>query len=197
MTFLTRTAALVVAPLCLAACSEPTRPAGAPARTQSAARSADRVDAATTGLAVRFVSMMDACDPATFNAVLGPGSCTRQGGVTFDKFIAQLQRNQMAGAWHFASPTVQARLGQTIIATNRGGEEHTFTRVAAFGGGIVPDLNQLSGNPTVAPECTQLDPDDFVEPGGTYSEEVDDGGTLLFQCCIHPWMRTEVHVTSH
>ena len=192
MAFLTRTAALVV-PLCLAACSEPTRPADAPARTQSA----DRVDAAATGLAVRFVSMMDACDPATFNAVLGPGSCTRQGGVTFDKFIAQLQRNQMAGAWHFASPTVQARLGQMIIATNRGGEEHTFTRVAAFGGGIVPVLNQLSGNPTVAPECTQLDPDDFVEPGGTYSEEVDAGGTLLFQCCIHPWMRTEVHVTTH
>jgi plastocyanin len=195
MAFLTRTAALVVASLCLAACSEPTRPAGANAPSQNAALSADR--AAATGLTARFVSMMDACDPATFNAVLGPGSCTRQGGVKFDKFIAQLQRHQMAGAWHFAPSTVQARLGQTIIATNRGGEEHTFTRVAAFGGGIVPSLNQLSGNPTVAPECTQLDEDDFVEPGGTYSEDVDAGGMLLFQCCIHPWMRAEVHVMSH
>lgn len=69
------------------------------------------------------------------------------------------------------------------------------TRVAAFGGGIVPLLNELSGNLTVAPECTQLDPDDFVEPGGTYTAPIDASGTLLFQCCIHPWMRTVVHAT--
>lgn len=197
MTHPTRSLALVVTTLCVAACNEPTRPGAAPTTSRSTAASLDRAAPAATGLALRFVSMMDACDPATFDAVLGPGSCTRQGGVTFDKFIAQLQRNQEAGAWHFASSTVQARLGQTIIATNRGGEEHTFTRVAAFGGGIVPILNQLSGNTSVAPECTQLDEDDFVEPGGTYAEEVDEGGTLLFQCCIHPWMRAEVHVMSH
>ncbi|HET7552740.1 MAG TPA: hypothetical protein VFK04_15715 [Gemmatimonadaceae bacterium] len=197
MTHSTRSLALVVTTLCVAACNEPTRAGDASMVARSTAASLDRATTAATGLTARFVSMMDACDPATFNAVLGPGSCTRQGGVKFDKFIAQLQRHQMAGAWHFAPPTVQARLGQTIIATNRGGEVHTFTRVAEFGGGEVPELNALSGNTTVAPECTQLEPDDFVAPGGTYSEQVDAGGTLLFQCCIHPWMRTVVHVKSH
>ena len=53
---------------------------------------------------------------------------------------------------------------------------HTFTQVAAFGGGIVPQLNNLSHNPVVAPECTTLEEDDFVAPGGTYEEEIDTNG---------------------
>jgi len=40
---------------------------------------------------------------------------------------------------------------QMLLAVNRGGEVHTFTHVAAFGGGIVLPLNELSHNPTVAP----------------------------------------------
>jgi hypothetical protein len=144
---------------------------------------------------VRQVSMMDACDPGTFNAALGDGSCAgRHGGVKFDDFIAQLTRNQSAGAWHFAPPNMAAKEGTQLLAINRGGEVHTFTRVAAFGGGIIDLLNQLSGNPNVAPECTALDDDDFVPPGGTYEEEVGSAETQLFMCCIHPWMRTVVHV---
>ena len=73
---------------------------------------------------------------------------------------------------------------------------HTFTEVAHFGGGIVPLLNQLSGNTVPAAECLNLEPDDFVAPGATYAEEepLDEEGTEHYQCCIHPWMRTEVHV---
>jgi hypothetical protein len=69
---------------------------------------------------------------------------------------------------------------------------HTFTEVEAFGGGFVPELNALSGNPVPAPECLALDPDDFVPPGGTYSDEVEEPGTERYQCCIHPWMRATV-----
>jgi hypothetical protein len=85
------------------------------------------------------------------------------------------------------------RVGQDFVATNKGGEVHTFTEVAEFGGGLVPLLNQLSHVPEVAPECTlaALDPDDFVPPGGTYRERVSHSGNLKFQCCIHPWMRLE------
>jgi hypothetical protein len=38
----------------------------------------------------RVVSMMDACDPTTFNAELGEGTCTRNGGVTLAGFLSQL-----------------------------------------------------------------------------------------------------------
>jgi plastocyanin len=152
--------------------------------------------AAIVGGLERPITIQDACDPTTFNAVIGPGTCLRPGGTTFDQFIAQLERNQRAGAWDFMPGTTTAKLGQTFVAINRGGEVHTFTEVQAFGGGIVPVLNQLSGNPNVAPECKTLEPDDFVAPGGTYRETLHASGTVKFMCCIHPWMRLEARVTD-
>ena len=62
------------------------------------------------------------------------------------------------------------RMGDTFVAVNNGGETHTFTEVKAFGGGIVPLLNVLSGNPVPAPECLALDAEDFVPPGAMYRE---------------------------
>ena len=137
-----------------------------------------------------MVNMHDSCEPDSFNAAAGPGTCIRNGGVTFDLFIAELTKHQMAGAWHFApGVTPNATVGETFLASNTGGEVHTFTEVANFGGGLVPPLNALSGNPTVAPECLALEDDDFVAPGQTYHETVDHTGTVKYQCCIHPWMR--------
>ena len=142
----------------------------------------------------RLVTMKDACDPTTFNALFGPGTCVRSGGVRFADFIAELTREGKAGAWHFAPSTTTAQLGQTLVAVNRGGEVHTFTHVAAFGGGIIPVLNDLAHVPVVAPECTTLELDDFVAPGTTYEEDIAHTGVQRFQCCIHPWMRLEVRV---
>lgn len=138
-----------------------------------------------------LVHMQDACDPKTFNAALGPGTCTRAGGVQFEQFIAQLTRLGFVGPWHFSPPTAQVHVGQSFVAVNKGGEVHTFTEVAQFGGGIVPSLNRLAHLSTVAPECKSLESDDFVRPGGMYREEIDDSRMLKFQCCIHPWMRLE------
>jgi plastocyanin len=115
--------------------------------------------------------------------------------VAFPEFIAQLTAHQFAGAWHNAPSQTDAWVGDSIQAVNNGGEVHTFTRVAAYGGGIVPPLNDLSGNPDVAPECNVAT--DFVPPGGTDTDELDKAGELKFQCCIHPWMRTTVTVKSH
>jgi plastocyanin len=167
-----------------------------PSAVSSSAPSPATVAASAQGRQDVVVNMQDACDPDTFNAAIGPGTCLRAGGMQFDRFIAQLGKLGFVGPWHFAPNNANVQVGQTFVATNRGGEVHTFTEVEEFGGGIVPLLNQLSGVPKVAPECTALEGDDFVPPGGTYRESVEETGTVKFQCCIHPWMRLEAKSVS-
>ena len=188
MRALTYPAALVTIPLIIAACVDAPTASDASRTVSGGAAPAAAVRSEIS------LNLMDACDAATFNAAVGPGTCQREGGMTFGQFIEQLTKHRQVGAWHFAPPTLEAQIGQTIVATNRGGEMHTFTHVAEFGGGIVPPLNDLSGNPVVAPECTTLEADDFVPPGGTYREDVHGSGAQKFQCCIHPWMRATATV---
>ena len=152
---------------------------------------------AAAGHNQRTITMQDACDPETFNAQLGAGTCVRNGGVRFDDFIAQLTRHHSIGAWHFTPGQAQMNVGDELVARNIGGETHTFTEVEEFGGGIVPLLNQLSGNTTVAPECNQLQPGDFIAAGGMSRETEEDSGVEKYQCCIHPWMRTVVTIGKH
>jgi hypothetical protein len=140
----------------------------------------------------RLITMTDACDPETFNEAVGAGTCIRNGGVQFAKFLQLLGQHQKVGAWHFAPTSVNAKVGQELLAVNRGGEEHTFTEVEEFGGGIVPDLNVLAGVPDPAPECLAVTPADLVPPGSSTTDDVEEEGTELYQCCIHPWMRTVV-----
>ena len=85
------------------------------------------------------------------------------------------------------------RVGQLLVANNRGGEEHTFTEVEEFGGGVVPFLNNLVGLTTIAPECNQAV---RLPPGASSSETEHEAGVEKYQCCIHPWMRAEVRVTE-
>jgi len=160
--------------------------------TAPAAVVAGPAQAEMKGTSQHVVGLFDACDPETFNAALGAGACTRSGGVRFDTFLEQLGQHHSIGAWHFAPTNVTMKLGELLVATNRGGEEHTFTEVEEFGGGVVPILNQLSGNTEVAPECAAITLSDRIPPGGTASDEVEETGTELYQCCIHPWMRTTV-----
>jgi plastocyanin len=150
-------------------------------------------EASLTGDA-RRIEIRDQCDPATVNAALGAGTCIRQGSVTFDRFIDRLTRTKTINDWKFAPNAIEIRLGQSFGAVNRGGEVHTFTEVEEFGGGVVPLLNQLSGNEHVAPECQALQPTDFLAPGGTFHDTPDEVGTEKYQCCIHPWMRATVTI---
>ena len=71
------------------------------------------------------------------------------------------------------------KVGDVLVATNRGGEIHTSTEVEEFGGGVVDQLNQLTGLTEVAPECAALAGGGKMAPGG-----------------IHPWMRTEVRISE-
>jgi hypothetical protein len=157
---------------------------------------AEPAQLAQKGASQHVVTLFDACDPDTFNAALGAGSCTRSGGVRFDNFLEQLGQHGSIGAWHFAPPNVMMRVGQLLVARNRGGETHTFTEVEEFGGGIVSELNELTGLTTIAPECNHLVPSDFLAPGASSSEEEEEAGVEKYQCCIHPWMRAEVRITE-
>ena len=85
-----------------------------------------------------------------------------QHNAEIEKQIAELTKKQQAGAWKNNPDQFGNKVGTAIDVDNIGGETHTFTRVAAFGGGIVPLLNDLSGNTTVATECANLDPATIV-----------------------------------
>jgi len=143
------------------------------------------------------IAARDQCDPASFNAALGAGTCTGNGTMTFNAFNTELTAQHSVAAWQFAPTALTARVGQSIVVTNEGGEQHTFTEVDEFGGGIVASLNTASGNTTEAPECAQIAADDFIQAGATKTEDAETTvGTERYQCCIHPWMRAIVTVTA-
>lgn len=148
------------------------------------------------------VRLIDDCDPATFNAALGPGACVGDGETTFGDFIAQLidngfKANESADDWEFKPADFHIDAGDSIRAVNRGGEFHTFTEVAQFGGGCVDQLNAILGL-TPVPECQ--DPDIFpttgVAPDGTLNVHGLTPGTHNFECLIHPWMQSVVEVRA-
>lgn len=145
------------------------------------------------------VRLLDDCEPTSFNAAIGPGTCVGNGHTTFDEFIAELLATQDAHKWHNQPSQMQLNIGRPTLIENRGGEDHTFTEVAEFGGGAVEQLNGISGNPEPAPEC--LGPLALIHPG-TVVEGPTAGsdlsiGTHRFQCCIHPWMRTVIEVSDN
>ena len=143
------------------------------------------------------LGIFDNCDPATFNAAVGPGTCIGSGTRPFGSFIEELTRFKTVAEWHFTPALTTVKVGETFTAFNRGGEIHTFTEVEDFGGGINPTLNALSGQTTVAPECNQLPGAAFIPPGGSTTDKADDPGVEKYQCCIHPWMRAQVRITLH
>jgi plastocyanin len=147
--------------------------------------------------ATRQVQVLDDCDPATFNAAIGPGTCTKDGGTTFQEFIAQLLAQGRAPAWRFAPEQLRLDAGGTLQARNRGGEVHTFTEVASFGGGCIAALNDLLGL-TPVPECAGFPGGAFgatsVAPGGTVTTAPLSPGVHRYECLIHPWMRTTATV---
>jgi plastocyanin len=149
---------------------------------------------ASAGAGHRTVQILDACDPETFNVAVRPGACVRKGGgVTFDRFIGQLLRKGRAPAWRFSPAQLKLDAGGTITARTRGGEFHTFSEVAAFGGGCIPELNLLLGLDPV-PECAGFPGGTFgatgVAPGESMTTDPLAAGVHRFMCLIHPWQRT-------
>jgi hypothetical protein len=148
------------------------------------------------------VDVRDACDPATFDAAVGPGTCLpgHSGGtITFNDFLAELGEDGSVGAWRFNPDALNPNRDVTFTLRSKGGETHTFTRVANFGGGVVPVLNQIGGFGETAPECVQPpSANNVIIPAGqtVAGPSVGAGESAKFQCCIHPWMRTTVNAEN-
>jgi hypothetical protein len=150
----------------------------------------------------REIRQRDDCEPTSFNAALGPGACIINGGTTIDEFSAELADRQFVGAWKFDPDHTDIEARDQVLVVNRGGETHTFTKVAAFGGGFVAPLNEQSGNPVPAPECAVVLADGSLAPRPASPTNMFvaaqtqvplasvSSGTSHYQCCIHPWMRT-------
>ena len=147
------------------------------------------------------VRLLDDCEPTTFNAVLGDGACVGNGHTTFAEFIEELEETQDAHKWRNQPSQMHLNVGRPTLIENVGGETHTFTPVAAFGGGFVTELNGISGNPVPAPECLNFGAINFIPAGGVEEGPTAGSSTMpvgisRFQCCIHPWMRTVVEVAA-
>jgi hypothetical protein len=153
---------------------------------------------AASAAAAPMVKVRDACDPATFNAALGPGTCIDGGNVTFDSFIDRLIRTGDHPLWRFTPGRATVPARQTISVSNVGGEFHTFSRTDEFGGGFVEELNEILGLEEIADGCTQPPgPTNlFLDAGASGTIEADalGSGTHRFICCIHPWMRATYQV---
>jgi hypothetical protein len=151
------------------------------------------------------VHLWDYCDPASFNAAFGDGTCDRDtasGAITVNGFLGELTSDQSVGAWRFSPGEIKSKHSKiTLALQNVGGETHTFTRVKKFGGGFVDALNQASGTPIPAPECAKfmngvLTPQApsannlFIPAGGiATASSLRKDDKIRYQCCIHPWMR--------
>jgi hypothetical protein len=140
------------------------------------------------------VRVLDDCDPAD-PAWEPTGGCSLKGGVvTFDEFNLYLFSPLSAGspvghpAWRMSPTYFRIDPDEDVAVRNEGGRTHTFTEVAAFGGGFVTGLN---GTLEKAPECDTAAP---LPPGEKLNLKGLSVGNHSFQCCIHPWMRMLIKV---
>lgn len=185
----------------LAGCGELAEPTGP---TEDAAFLAPALSASASPASSSTrgqVLMLDACDPESFNAVLGPGFCApanpnRRGGISLSTFVSLLEKHQRVDAWRFAPDVIHVTETVTLSIPNQGGIPHSFTEVEEFGGGFVPFLNVLSGNTVLAPECVHPGnpsvphPDvQLIPPGAHGTHTFHPGEAKKYMCCIHPWMR--------
>ena len=146
------------------------------------------------------VVALDECDPSTFNAALGPDFCrnvTLGAFTTLSDLFAKAAAGTPDRGWDFEPDILRVNEGTEISVVDQGGEPHTFTEVAHFGGGFITELN-APGEETV-PECSggfskvKVARTRILQ--GSHLEVTRlSKGEHRFQCCIHPWMRVKVEV---
>ena len=146
------------------------------------------------------VVALDECDPTTFNAAEGPDFC-RNVALGFSTTLSDLISEAAAGkpdpGWDFEPDSLVIGSGTILSVVDQGGEPHTFTEVAHYGGGFVTALN--APGETVVPECAGgfsrvAVAKTRILQGSQLNITGLSKGKHLFECCIHPWMRMEVDV---
>ena len=152
------------------------------------------------------IHIRDYCDPATFNAAVGPGTCIRDtnlGAITFTGFVTELGADKSVGAWRFAPAQVRVFHGATLATPEFGRRNAHFHRGKEIWWGFLDFLNAASGNPIPAPECAQVvngnlvpqppsEQNIFIPAGGNATLPLERGVVARYQCCIHPWMRITI-----
>ena len=145
----------------------------------------------------RHIAVVDDCD-ASDPSWAATGGCALRGGAVnnaeFGAFLVSPLASAVVGhtAWRMEPSYLRAGSGTSILVRNIGGRTHTFTPVAQFGGGRVPQLNV---GLTTAPDCAPATPDPYLLPAGGQLQLNDLApGNHRFQCCIHPWMRAVIKV---
>ena len=146
--------------------------------------------------AAEKISILDNCNPTDPGWTPTGGCLLEEGDVSFAEFGALLSSPlslSVVGhpSWRNQPSYVTVQVGETIRVQNQGGRTHTFTEVAQFGGGKIPNP-ALNKGLTTAPEC----PASTDLPSGATLKVTGLGvGLHRFQCCIHPWMRAAIRVT--
>jgi hypothetical protein len=145
----------------------------------------------------RNMLILDRCDPATFNAMFGEGTCImRKRGVPVQTFLSKV--NPQDGghrAWRFKPDELRLGRRQSLRLKNRGGETHTFTEVVEFGGGFAAPLNAVF--PPGTPLAVPIGGTRFIDAGQTIDMAPLSPGVHRFECLIHPWMQTTVEQRRH
>ena len=151
---------------------------------------------------VAQVVALDECDPATFNApaAVGPDFCRNVAlgaSTKFADLFAAAQSGNPDRKWDFEPDSLTIKKETILSVVDQGGEPHTFTEVAKFGGGFIPGLN--APNEDTVPECARgFSRVDVARTRILQGSQLQltglSKGEHLFQCCIHPWMRAKVEV---
>lgn len=141
------------------------------------------------------IAMRDDCDPNDPSWSATGGCLLRHGDVSNAEFRQELSSPLSLSvighqSWRNDPNYLEVQSGKDVTVTNEGGRVHTFTEVAQFGGGKIPNP-ALNRGLITAPECltsTNVPPGERIRLSGLAA------GNHRFECCIHPWMRALIKV---
>jgi hypothetical protein len=143
----------------------------------------------------RVVELREQCRRARWTTVpCAYGDAEDDGQVSAAEFRAAPAQGGH-GAWWIRQRALTLDAGDTVSALNDGGVFHSFTEVAQFGKGCIPDWNAAVGA-----DVDNCDPGESIAtgaaPGATVAARSLSVGVHRVRCLIHPWMRTVVTVRA-